>query len=266
MKLFIFIILVSFTFFGFYKERDIFRIKEVDVSLMKENRVSYKFDFKGINKAENKTNSALAKSDAKLEIYWQKQLVGLKNQLAFIQNEFIWNAPLNKISDIVSEYNWIQNFKIIRHWPHRIEVKVQVREPQILFVNNDGLIQPVDSEGIILPLINFAEAPALPFLRGQIFLKQNVLRKKAVEFLNLLPQDGHFTKDKISDVSYQENDGFVLTLIWKSLKIKLGYEPSTLVGLRVNQVLEYLQNRNIDGRVIDANFSKKVLVKLQNHP
>ena len=35
---------------------------------------------------------------------------------------------------------------------------------------------------------------------------------------------------------------------------------------RVEKVMSYLHNRNIKGRVIDARFSKKVVVRVRNTP
>lgn len=284
------------TGYGFYKEKDIFRIQEIDVSIdvvRNLNPISGSSSDSGfkwgslIGLKKNPQSPTQTQADPiakstkpappadptiasgnhiKSEVYWEKQLSTVRQHLAYLKGEFIWSSSLQKISDTVSEYNWIKNYRVIRHWPNKIEIKIQTRDPQILMVLNDGQLQPLDNEGVALPRIGFKESPSLPFLRGHNFQNQIPLRKKAIEFLNSLPAEGFFTKDKISDITFQESEGFIVTLIWKSLKVKVGYEPSTLVGLRVNQVLDYLQSRNIDGRVIDANFSKKVLVKLQNHP
>ena len=35
---------------------------------------------------------------------------------------------------------------------------------------------------------------------------------------------------------------------------------------RVSQVLEYMETRQLEARVIDANLSKKVLVRLRKDP
>jgi cell division protein FtsQ len=45
--------------------------------------------------------------------------------------------------------------------------------------------------------------------------------------------------------------------------VKLGDDHFAIKSARVGQALEYLDNRGIAAKSLDANLSKKVLVKLQ---
>jgi cell division protein FtsQ len=51
-----------------------------------------------------------------------------------------------------------------------------------------------------------------------------------------------------------------------NIKIKLGEDQFAVKSARVSQVMDYLEKRDLKARVIDANLSKKVLVRLQQSP
>jgi cell division protein FtsQ len=52
----------------------------------------------------------------------------------------------------------------------------------------------------------------------------------------------------------------------KELRVKLGNENFESKSLRVSQVIDYIENKQIEARVIDANLSQKVLVRLRKEP
>jgi cell division protein FtsQ len=198
--------------------------------------------------------------------YWGELLGKVRPQLKEYEDKNIWQVSLVRIAEKLQTERWVKSVVVSRDWPQKIKIKVKNRDMKLLALNAEGRLFPVDSEGELLPQISWNDSPGLPLLRGSAFVSQIVLRKKILDFFNQLPPEGSFSAKQISDVTYNETDGFVATLLWKSLQVNLGFEPSTLVSLRVSQVLDYLQSRNINVRVIDANFSKKVLVKLRNQP
>lgn len=198
--------------------------------------------------------------------YWGKLLGQVRPQLKEFENKNLWQISLFTIAEKFQSESWVKSVSVSRDWPKKIKVKVQNRNIKLLALSAQGRLVPVDSEGEFLPVIEWNESPRVPLLRGAALLSQIKLRKIILDFFNQLPMEGSFGFNQISDVTYNEIDGFVATLLWKSLQVKLGFEPSTLVSLRVSQVLDYLQSRNINVRVIDTNFSKKVLVKLRNQP
>jgi hypothetical protein len=57
-----------------------------------------------------------------------------------------------------------------------------------------------------------------------------------------------------------------MTLIQPAVQVVLGEDSLNTKVERVAQVLNYLSAEQIKGRVIDASFSKKVLVRLRKGP
>jgi cell division protein FtsQ len=57
-----------------------------------------------------------------------------------------------------------------------------------------------------------------------------------------------------------------MTLIKTGVRVKMGEDQMALKAARVSQVVDYLETRQFDARVIDANLSKKVLVRLRKDP
>lgn len=240
MRLFILFILLAITIVGFIHEKGLLKVNQVEVVI-----------------DDPKLNSSP---------YWGNLLGKVTPQLKEFENRNLWQVPLVQVASKFQNETWIKNISISRDWPQKIKVNIQNKEIKIILISPDGKQYPVDSEGILLPQMSWSDSPKLPLIRGAAFFSQIQLRKKVIEFFNQLPIEGSFSADQISDITYNDNDGYIATLVWKSLQVKLGFELSTLVSLRVSQVLDYVQSRNINVRVIDANFSKKVLVKLRNQP
>ncbi len=57
-----------------------------------------------------------------------------------------------------------------------------------------------------------------------------------------------------------------MTMIKTGIQVKMGEDQVSLKSARVAQVVDYLETRQFDARVIDANLSKKVLVRLRKDP
>ena len=82
--------------------------------------------------------------------------------------------------------------------------------------------------------------------------------------LNEMPNEGLLSHESISEINVGKKEEIWLTHLQTKSWIKLGDENTAIKSARVAKVLEYLDHNNLKGRVIDADFSKKVLVKLRN--
>jgi cell division protein FtsQ len=103
-------------------------------------------------------------------------------------------------------------------------------------------------------------------LDGEQFEKNIEMRKKAIRLMSEVPADGKFSKRNISELRYDPKEGFWATLIQSGIRVKIGEENIPLKSARVAQVIEYMETRQLEARVIDANLSKKVLVRLRKDP
>ncbi|HEY1080413.1 MAG TPA: cell division protein FtsQ/DivIB, partial [Bdellovibrio sp.] len=139
-------------------------------------------------------------------------------------------------------------------------------EVKLLFMAKGGKLMPIIRDGTFLQEVDSKEAPDVALVEGEVFLKKPELRKKAVEVLEQIPSEGSFSKKTISEIRYDSKEGFWMTLIKTGVQVKMGEDQMSLKAARVSQVVDYLESRQFDARVIDANLSKKVLVRLRKDP
>jgi cell division protein FtsQ len=74
------------------------------------------------------------------------------------------------------------------------------------------------------------------------------------------------TASHVSEIGYDRKEGSWIKLLNSETRVNLGEEQFEIKSARISQVIEYLEGRNLKARVIDANLSKKVLVRLQQNP
>jgi cell division protein FtsQ len=80
-----------------------------------------------------------------------------------------------------------------------------------------------------------------------------------------IPPEGSFSQKKISEIFYDKKEGFWVQMVDQGLQVKLGEGQVSLKSARVGQVLDYVKSHDIKPRLIDANLSKKVILKLEKN-
>lgn len=75
-----------------------------------------------------------------------------------------------------------------------------------------------------------------------------------------IPAQGSFSKSTIADIHRGTKGQILFTLRSRGGEIHLGRQQIGVRSARVSQVLDYLQGEPLDDKVIDADYSKKVLV------
>ena len=190
----------------------------------------------------------------------------LEAALAKYKGVSLWNIKLKKMSSEVSAFDWVDTLNIKRMWPTTLSVRVKPYEVKLLFMAKGGKLMPIIRDGTFLQEVDSKEAPDVALVEGEVFLKKPELRKKAVEVLEQIPSEGSFSKKTISEIRYDSKEGFWMTLIKTGVQVKMGEDQMSLKAARVSQVVDYLESRQFDARVIDANLSKKVLVRLRKDP
>jgi cell division protein FtsQ len=178
----------------------------------------------------------------------------------------LWKIEMRKLNEQVSNLNWVKDVTISRRWPSKIKVSVVAKEIRLLMMTKNGTYAPIENGGELLPAVELRQIPDVAILQGENFEHKPELRKKAVRILNEIPREGAFSQKTISEIHFDDKDGFWMTLIKDGIRVKLGHDQIATKSVRVGQVLEYVDSRKMDARVIDANLSKKVLVKLRKGP
>ena len=176
----------------------------------------------------------------------------------------IWTLSIRELGELVKQHPKVESVRVLRFWPNRFHV-VLFSEPPVLLWMGYKKFYPITEKGKKLAPIPITRIPDLPILRGRIFFDQEEWRKKAVRLIQLLPKTGRFSKENVSEITYSTKDSnFYLYLISFSSPIRVGENLLEFRPDRVENVLRYLEQKKINWRVIDARFSQKVVVSLDN--
>lgn len=190
----------------------------------------------------------------------------LNQRLESFKGQSLWQLSLNNVSKILKAEPWITEFRVSRAWPSGLEIEIEPHQVAFLIqakeIKGTTEFFPVTVSGAVLQKVDSRQAPSVAIVRGNEFLKNQKIREGAVAVLKSLPADGKLHSSHVSEVGYDKKDGYWIELSQTNMKIKYGEDQFELKSNRVSQVIEYLENRDLKARVIDANLSKKVLVRL----
>jgi cell division protein FtsQ len=189
----------------------------------------------------------------------------LEARLKEWQGQFLWDVKIEQVLKTILADVRISEAHVMRKLPNQIYIAVKARKSVLVVMNSQGDIFPIAEDASLMPAVKASEAPDVPVLRGKKFLQTNELRKLAVQMIQEIPETGVFSRQAISEISY-DKEGFWLSLINRGVRVKMGEGRISEKSDRVARVLRYLESEDLNGRVIDASLSKKVLVKLRNHP
>jgi cell division protein FtsQ len=198
--------------------------------------------------------------------YLQPLVLELNAQLDKFRGQSLWHLDLSQISQQIQNLKWIEGNYLSRRWPTSLSVKITPKEVKMLYMAKGGDLFPLVGDGSFLNSVSIKSAPDVVLLEGPIFESSVEMRRKAVRMIDEIPHEGKFSEKKISEIRFDPREGFWATMIQSGIRVKIGEENIPIKAERVAQVLEYLESRQLEARVIDANLSKKVLVRLRKDP
>ena len=178
----------------------------------------------------------------------------------------VWDVDLGALRAAILGDEWVRDARVSRAFPSDVRVIVSAKQPELLFLGSDGRLRPIADDGSLLAPISPTILPDVPIVRGASFADSLELRRKAVDFARALPERGALGKRNIAEIVYAPDDGYALALANPKTEVRLGDERLPLKIARASQVLEYLDANKLKGKMIDASFSKKVLVRLRKGP
>lgn len=188
----------------------------------------------------------------------------LKKKLSRFEGVNLWEVDLDRMEQVIQHEPWIKSVKIYRRYPHTLRVEVQSKTSVALLLSREGKMQILSADALLLPPISTTLAPKLPVIQDRRIFRDSALRDRVVKLLREMPETGRLSRESIGEVTINKSGEIWLEHLSLKTKIKLGEDSIALKSARVSQVLEYMEHNNLNGRVIDADFSKKVLVKLRN--
>lgn len=190
----------------------------------------------------------------------------LEKPMQAYRGRWLWDVSLDKVMSDVEHDRRVQSVRVSRKFPNRLVITVTPHRPVLAWVDEVGRLFPVAADASLLPAQPIRDATDVPLLRGQGFRNREDLRERAIRLVAELPEVGVLAPDMISEITYSEKTGFSVNLNKGGLTVRLGEDEFGRKARRVEQVLNYLQDQQLRGRVIDARFAKKVVVRLRNDP
>ncbi|MEI7972898.1 MAG: cell division protein FtsQ/DivIB [Bdellovibrio sp.] len=188
----------------------------------------------------------------------------LQNELDVLRGQSLLELNVRSVEKDLRRQTWVKAYSIKKIWPCSLIVMMDFHQGKAMIKRGREFLILTDS-GLILPLLNESQK-RLPVLVGANFMHSESLRSQVLKFLSELPAKGAFAADQITDIRFDERAGFVLRVHGSSARIEMGKQSFNLKAARAQQVLDYLQTRQLEARVINTNLSKKVLVRLRRDP
>ncbi|MCB0362684.1 MAG: FtsQ-type POTRA domain-containing protein [Bdellovibrionales bacterium] len=199
------------------------------------------------------------------DVLFERIRADLQEEIKSYYGQKAWDISIKNVLVQVETDPRVKKASVIRQFPDGLTIRIKPRDPVLGLRDNRGLIHPVASDGSLLPPLAPLDAPDLPYLWGDEFFKKPEMRLRAIKLIEEMPAQGRVSVASISEIHYRLKEGFALFLIGKNPKILVGENGFKKKVGRIEQVLDYLDEHQIEGRVIDARFSKKVVVRLRNH-
>ena len=200
------------------------------------------------------------------KVFVKPYVESVNAKLAAFKGNSLWKLSLKNVSEILRMESWIEDFRISRSWPSGLDIEITPHEIAYLIHSREAKgaseFFPVTKSAVVLEKVDSKQAPAVAVVRGEYFLKNSKIREGVVSILKSLPTIGKLQTSQVAELGYDKKDGYWIQLIQSDVKIKYGEDQFEIKSVRVSQVMDYLDNRDLKARVIDANLSKKVLVRL----
>jgi cell division protein FtsQ len=194
------------------------------------------------------------------------QVESLRARLEVFKGASLWRFPLSQVSTILQSEDWIKEYRLSRSWPSSLSIEIEPQAVAYLIQTNDSgsstTFTPVTQEGKLLKKIDSKQAPNTVIVHDNVFVQNAKIREGALKVLGSMPAQGRLHPALISEIGYDKKEGYWIRLIQSEMKINFGEEQFEIKSARVTQVLDYLENHDLKARVIDANLSKKVLVRM----
>lgn len=188
----------------------------------------------------------------------------LELRLSHLNEKFIWQVDLEKILKQIEGDQRIKLAKVHRKFPNEIIVSLTPHMPIGVVLTDGGkAFVPISRDSQLLPRITRIEEVDMPILRGSEFLKNEKLRKLAVDLLMTLPESGLLSQSGVSELHYDKVHGLRLILTDAGIELWMGEDDFARRVKQAERVLDYMKQEELSGKIIDARLTKKVVVKLR---
>ncbi len=174
----------------------------------------------------------------------------------------IFDIDLTALEMAMKKHPWIQTAKVFRMLPNKIKFIVEEKKPVALL--SQSALYFLDGEAKKIAPVRSGENTDFLIVSGvsSAQLENGTLILQAYELAKEY-QKNEFLKDLLlSEIHWDETLGFFLFTKHPSFEIRVGKDEYSKKFLRLEKVLKDLAYKSLAPRLVDLNYSKKVVVKL----
>lgn len=175
----------------------------------------------------------------------------------------LWTIQLGEVTSKLGSYPWVKEAMVSKSWPNTLHIQVRYKDLVAFAKTPKGRLIPLLSDGSRLNFDAISTNVSLPLLSTNISVDDTERVREALLFISRAPKT---LGDRISEIGFDPKEGYWTLILPFGARIKWGFEATDKKISRVQKVLEYLDSRDLRARVIDANLSKKVVVRLRKDP
>ncbi|MEA3347692.1 MAG: FtsQ-type POTRA domain-containing protein [Pseudomonadota bacterium] len=188
--------------------------------------------------------------------------------LGLAPRQLIFTFDLKKAQDRVDALPFIEETRIRRRWPDRLEIMVKERQPKALLYLDKLYL--VDEKGRVIAPVPEAERLDFPLINGVSMAQWknqpevwSRLLNKALDLLNIWEKKGREWPEKVAQIGLDEVCGltvFTTDMVWE---LQLGLESFDERLERWRQVLKVLGERSMAVKYFDCTGTGSVVVGLR---
>ncbi len=186
----------------------------------------------------------------------------------------LWWVNVNEIATRIRSLPGVKDVVVERVPPQTLKIMIVPESIRFMYVSRTGKLYPVTESSNVLKDFKSKQYPDVPITRDKNIIQNSKIRAQAVDLVSSLPSRGLFSTSSISELeldarsamkldSENSKRDFWLALIHPDVKVKMSSQNSSVKAERVERVLDYTLKHNLHARVIDSEYSKKVVVKLR---
>lgn len=222
----------------------------------------YTLEQQGFFRIENVDIQVQAEASQKILIV--KDLELIQKDLDALKDISLTRVELKDIQLDLKKYPWIETFRITKAWPRNLSVEIIPYEVSMVIQSGTKHFTPVTENGELLKPIPLTDLPDVVMAPQKSLLNNKEKRMQALQFVNSMPAKGTLSRTTISSIDYNDRNGFELRLIEPAIRVILGENDLQDKAKKVSQVLEYIEKNQIKVKAIDANSTKKIIVRMQD--
>ncbi|MBI3018669.1 MAG: FtsQ-type POTRA domain-containing protein [Deltaproteobacteria bacterium] len=174
----------------------------------------------------------------------------------------IFDVDLGVLEMAMKKHPWIETVKVFRMLPNKIKFIIEEKKP-VALLSQDSLYF-LNVEGKKIAQVRAGENTDFLIVSGLTFsqVESGALVLQAYELAEEY-QKNTFLKDlTLSEVHWDETLGFFLFTKHPSFEIRVGKDEYSKKFARLEKVLKDLAHKSLAPKLVDLNYSKKVVVKL----